>query len=123
MLAITRIPTHRNDGSKVNHRERRAILALVRATFGGCSLEGPFQGAWVAEDGQVYQETSYRLEVLIPLERARARHARSSLRSENNLVNAPSTLRSARAARSLTLIDEEARIWQNEASKAVHETS
>lgn len=69
MIAITRIPTHRNDGSKVNHRERRAILALVRNTFGGYSLEGPFQGAWIAEDGQVYEETSYRLEVLIPPER------------------------------------------------------
>ncbi len=69
MIAITRIPTHRNDGSKINHRERRAILTLVRDTFGGYSLEGPFQGAWVANDGQVYEETSYRLELLIPAER------------------------------------------------------
>jgi hypothetical protein len=69
MLAITRIPTHRNDGSKVSPRERRAILTLVRDIFGGYSLEGPFQRAWIAEDGQVYEETSYRLEILLPPER------------------------------------------------------
>ena len=69
MLVITRIPAHRNDGSKVNHRERRAILSRVRDAFGGYSLEGPFQGAWVADDGQVYEETSYRLEVLVSPDR------------------------------------------------------
>jgi hypothetical protein len=69
MLAITRIPTRRNDGSKVSQRERRALLTLVRNTFGGYTLEGPFEGAWVADDGRVYEETSYRLEVLVPPER------------------------------------------------------
>ena len=69
MLVITRIPTHRNDGSKVSPRERRAFLTLVRDTFGDYSLEGPFQGARVGDDGQVYEETSYRLEVLAPTER------------------------------------------------------
>jgi hypothetical protein len=71
MLVITRIPTHRNDGSKISLRVRRAILTLVRDTFGGYSLEGPFKGAWAADDGQVYEETSYRLEVLVPPERLR----------------------------------------------------
>jgi len=66
MLVITRIPTHRNDGSKITQRERRALLNLVRDQFGGYSLEGPFQGAWVADDGQCYEETSYRLEVIVP---------------------------------------------------------
>jgi hypothetical protein len=69
MLVITRIPTHRNDGSKVSRREHRAILTLVRDSFGGYTLEGPFQGSWVADDGRVYEETSYRLEVLVPPER------------------------------------------------------
>jgi hypothetical protein len=69
MLVVTRIPTHRNDGSKISQRERRAILTLVRDTFGGYTLEGPFAGAWVADDGRVYEETSYRLEVLVPSER------------------------------------------------------
>jgi hypothetical protein len=69
MLVITRIPTHRNDGSKISPRERRALLNLVRDTFGGYSLEGPFKGAWVADDGQVYEEASYRLEVLVATER------------------------------------------------------
>jgi hypothetical protein len=68
MLVVTRIPTHRNDGSKVSHRERRALLTLVRDALGGYTLEGPFEGAWVADDGRVYEETSYRLEVLIPPE-------------------------------------------------------
>ena len=66
MLVITRVPTHRNDGSKISQRERRAFLTLVRDTFGGYTLEGPFQGAWVADDGRVYEETSYRLEVVVP---------------------------------------------------------
>ena len=69
MLVVTRIPTHRNDGSKVSQRERRAFLTIVRDTFGGYSLEGPFQGAWIGDDGRVYEETSYRLEVLVPPER------------------------------------------------------
>ena len=44
-------------------------MTLVRDAFGGYSLEGPFQGAWVGDDGRIYEETSYRLEVLVPPER------------------------------------------------------
>lgn len=69
MLVVTRTPTHRNDGSKVSKRERRAFLTLVRDTFGGYTLEGPFEGAWLAEDGRVYEESSYRLEIVVPPER------------------------------------------------------
>jgi hypothetical protein len=69
MLVITRIPTHRNDGTKIGVRERRRLLNLVRDSFGGYTLEGPFQGAWVADDDRVYEESSYRLEVLVPPER------------------------------------------------------
>jgi hypothetical protein len=69
VLVVTRIPTHRNDGSKISPRERRAILTLMRDALGGYSLEGPFQGAWVADDGRVYEETSYRLEVLVSAKR------------------------------------------------------
>ena len=65
MLVITRVPTHRNDGAKISATARRDILRQVRDAFGGYTLEGPFQGAWVADDGQVYEETSYRLEVII----------------------------------------------------------
>ena len=75
MLVITRLPTHRNDGSKISAKERREILRHVRDALGGYSLEGPFQGAWVADDGKVYEETSYRLEILIEpgkLQEARA---------------------------------------------------
>jgi hypothetical protein len=72
MLVITRIPTHRNDGSKVSQRERRELLKLVRDSFGGYTLEGPFHGAWVADDGRAYEETSYRLEVLVPPKRLKA---------------------------------------------------
>jgi hypothetical protein len=69
MLVVTRIPTHRNDGSKISRREQRSILSRIRDTFAGYTLEGPFEGAWVADDGRVYEETSYRLEVLVPPER------------------------------------------------------
>ncbi len=65
MLVITRIPTHRNDGSKIGRRELRAILNRVCEALGGYSLEGPFQGAWIANDGERYEETSYRLEVVV----------------------------------------------------------
>ena len=44
-------------------------MNLVRDTFGGYTLEGPFQGAWVADDGRAYEETSYRLEVLVSPDR------------------------------------------------------
>jgi len=69
MLVITRIPTHRNDGSRNGRRERRTILTRVRDMFGGYTLEGPFPGAWVAADDRAYEETSYRLEVVVPPER------------------------------------------------------
>jgi hypothetical protein len=69
MLVITRIPTHRNDGSKISLRERRAVLSLVRDTFGGYSLEGPYRGAWIADHGEVYEEESYRLEIVVATER------------------------------------------------------
>ncbi len=65
MLVITRIPTHRNDRTKVSRREMRAILNRVSDAFAGYTLEGPFQGAWVADDGELYEETSYRLEVIV----------------------------------------------------------
>jgi hypothetical protein len=71
MVVITRIPTHRNDRSRISRREQRAILTLVRDTFGSYTLEGPFRGSWVADDGRVYEETSYRLEVLVEPERVR----------------------------------------------------
>ena len=44
-------------------------MNLVRDTFGGYTGEGPLEGAWVADDGRVFEETSYRLEVLVPPER------------------------------------------------------
>ena len=66
MLVITRIPTHRNSGSKIGRRELRGILNRVCNAFGGYTLEGPFHGAWVADDGQRYEETSFRLEVVVP---------------------------------------------------------
>ena len=69
MLVITRIPTHRNDSRPVSRRELRQILNQVRDAFGGYSLEGPFQGAWIADDDRVYEETSYRLEVIVAPER------------------------------------------------------
>ncbi len=65
MIVTTRIPTHRNDRTKVSRRELRAILNRVLDEFHGYSLEGPFQGGWIADDGVRYEETSYRLEIVI----------------------------------------------------------
>ena len=69
MIAVTRIPTHRNDGSKVSGKELRRILKRVRLAFHGYTLEGPFWGAWVAATGEVFEEEAHRLEVLVPPER------------------------------------------------------
>jgi hypothetical protein len=65
MIVLTRIPTHRNDGSKVSERELRAIMKRVFKALYGYSLEGPFQGGWRAGDGESYEEMSYRLEVVV----------------------------------------------------------
>ncbi len=69
MIATTRIPTHRNDGSIICDEERKAILNRVREEFSGYSLEGPGSGAWIAADGTVYEEESYKLEVFVSPER------------------------------------------------------
>lgn len=69
MIVITRIPTHRNTGVKVSRRELRAIINRIIDAFGGYTLEGPFQGAWIADDGTRYEETSYRLEIVTNPER------------------------------------------------------
>ena len=65
MLVITRIPTYHNNGSRISTIERRELLRAVRDAFDGYSLERPFQEAWVADDGNVYEETSYRLDIII----------------------------------------------------------
>jgi hypothetical protein len=62
-------PPHRNDGSKISQRERRSVLARVGDAFQGYTLEGRFQGIWVADDREEYEKTSYRLEVVVPPER------------------------------------------------------
>jgi hypothetical protein len=69
VIATTRIPTHRNDGSRVSKRELKAILKRVRLAFNGFSLESPSLGAWIAEDGEVYEEDSQKLEVVVSPER------------------------------------------------------
>ena len=79
MIAVTRIPTHRNDGSKVSRKEWLAILRRVRETFDGFSLEQPSTGAWVAKDGQIYEEESCRLEVVV--DRHRVDEARELFKS------------------------------------------
>ena len=68
MIATTRIPTHRNDGSKVSRRELRAILERVEDAFGGYSLDSPSDGVWVASDGEVFREKSQVLEVVVSKE-------------------------------------------------------
>ena len=65
MIATTRIPTHRNDGTKVGKRELRSILGRVRKAFRGYSFEVPCDGAWVAVDGSVYEEQSRKREVVV----------------------------------------------------------
>ena len=72
MIVVTRIPTHRNDGTEISARELGQILAKVRDKFRGYSLEGPSWGAWVAANGDIYEEDSWKLEVVVPPERVNA---------------------------------------------------
>jgi len=100
MIAATRIPTHRNDGSKVSKRELKAILDQVRAAFRGFSLEKPCDGAWVADDGRVYEEQSQKLEVVVSHEEVNdAREFSSALGSSSG--SGRSILKFVRAERSL----------------------
>ena len=55
-----------------NQPARAACLLDARSGYvWSNTLEGPFQGGWVADDGRAYEETSYRLEVLVAPERLR----------------------------------------------------
>lgn len=69
MIVVTRIPTHRNNGRKVSKRELRAIINRVLDAFHGYSMEGPFPGGWIADDGVRYEETSSRLEAVVSPQR------------------------------------------------------
>ena len=48
----------------VNERCKRSWKRISLA-FEGYTLEGPFPGAWIASDGTVFEEESFRLEVVI----------------------------------------------------------
>lgn len=75
MIVATRIPTHRNDGSKISEAELTRILDRVCDRFLGYSFEGPCRGAWVSADGTVYKEESYKLEVVVARERVKQARA------------------------------------------------
>src|SRR5437870_4811189 len=61
MIVVTRIPTHRNDGTEISEKEISRILDRVRKKLGGFSFDPPSYGAWVAADGQVYEEESRKI--------------------------------------------------------------
>ena len=63
MIFITRIPTHRNDATLVSAAELEDIKRQVWEAFGGLSIDGPGSGVWIADDGTIYEENSYMLQV------------------------------------------------------------
>ena len=69
MLWITRVPTHDNNGREFPAELLQAVLADVAAAFAGYSLDGPGRGAWIGDDGRVYDEPSYQLSVSCDRER------------------------------------------------------
>ena len=69
MLVVTRIPTHRNDGSKISQRGRAPSCPSFVTRLEAIPWRVHSRVAWVADDGRVYEESSYRLEVLVPPER------------------------------------------------------
>ena len=100
MIATTRIPTHRNDGSRVSRQELHAIIERVQRAFDGYSLDSPSDGVWVASDGQVYREKSQKLEVVVS--REEVEKARDFLSpSEDNSASERSILKFVRVERSL----------------------
>ncbi len=60
---MTRIPTHYNDGTPVPKGVLDEITEEVFEVFGGCTVEGPGRGIWGDDEGRVYSEDSFRLEV------------------------------------------------------------
>ncbi|MEX1027653.1 MAG: hypothetical protein WD049_06560 [Candidatus Paceibacterota bacterium] len=59
MKLITRIPTHLNDGSPVSAESMQTIWMMIAERFGGVSVDPPGSGAWLDEQGKVYDEPSY----------------------------------------------------------------
>jgi len=62
MLFITRLVTHDNEGESTAER-REEVLREAQVKFGGYTLSGPDQGSWRDDDGRVYSEASYGLEI------------------------------------------------------------
>jgi hypothetical protein len=63
VIFITRIPTHDNEGTPIAKEVLDKITAEVFEAFGGCTREGPGTGVWRDDQGRVYSEQSFRLEV------------------------------------------------------------
>ena len=47
MLFLTRIPVRYNDGSRIPTSELEAVKTRAWQDFGGFTLSGPTEGAWV----------------------------------------------------------------------------
>src|ERR1051326_663683 len=122
MIAATRIPTHRNDGSKVSKRELKAILKRVREKFRGYSLDDPADGAWIADDGKVYEEQSRKLEVVVSAERVN--EARELfLDMGRQLGQRAIFLKFARAGRSLTSTNQRTKHAENDGQRKLSSTA
>lgn len=79
MTFTTIIPKHRNDGSPVSRKEMNAILAGLRARFGGVTVDGEIEGQWVDQtDGKVYRDRS--LKVTVACDRERLHEAEEAVR-------------------------------------------
>ncbi len=74
MKLTTRIPTHYNDGRPVSVEVLGDIRRMIADKFGGVSVDGPGQGAWIGTDGKMYDEASY--VVTFATERVRYSEAR-----------------------------------------------
>ncbi len=75
MKVTTRIPTRLNDGRAVSVEVLGDIRRMIADQFGGVSVDGPGQGAWIGEDGRMYDEASY--VVTFATERIRYAEARN----------------------------------------------
>ena len=75
MLFLTRIPVRYNDGSRIPTSELEAVKTRAWQDFGGFTLSGPTEGAWVDDrTGTVHREMGYGLEVVIePTQKDEAR--------------------------------------------------
>jgi hypothetical protein len=70
--AMIIIPTHDNDGNRLDHL-REAVMVAACDRYGGCTVQ-PGAGAWVAGDRRLVQEAVWLVHIAMADTRDNAAH-------------------------------------------------